>query len=75
MSGEEIFAPDHVGEDQSPTVKLLDSILLNAMQRRASDIHIEAADRTTNVKLRVDGILVRRWSLWISGCMLPSCLV
>ncbi|MHC9062919.1 GspE/PulE family protein [Nitrospira sp. CMX1] len=56
--GEEIFAPDHVGEDQSPTVKLLDSILLNAMQRRASDIHIEAADRTTNVKLRVDGILV-----------------
>ncbi len=56
--GEEILALDHAGEDQSPTVKLLDSILLNAMQRRASDIHIEAADRTTNVKLRVDGILV-----------------
>ena len=56
--GEEILALDHVGEDQSPTVKLLDSILLNAMQRRASDIHIEAADRATNVKLRVDGILV-----------------
>ena len=56
--GEEILALDHVGEDQSPTVKLLDSILLNAMQRRASDIHIEAADRATHVKLRVDGILV-----------------
>ncbi len=56
--GEEILALDHAGEDQSLTVKLLDSILLNAMQRRASDIHIEAADRTTNVKLRVDGILV-----------------
>ena len=56
--GEEILALDHAGEDQSPTVKLLDSILLNAMQRRASDIHIEAADRATNVKLRVDGILV-----------------
>ena len=28
------------------------------MQRRASDIHIEAADRATKVKLRVDGILV-----------------
>src|SRR5207253_9514023 len=36
----------------------LDSILLSAMQRRASDIHIEAADRATKVKLRVDGILV-----------------
>src|SRR6476660_5665378 len=56
--GEEIFTIDHEGEDQSPAVKLLDSILLSAMQRRASDIHIEAADRATKVKLRVDGILV-----------------
>jgi Type II secretory pathway, ATPase PulE/Tfp pilus assembly pathway, ATPase PilB len=43
--GEEVFTIDHEGEDQSPAVKLLDSILLSAMQRRASDIHIEAADR------------------------------
>jgi len=56
--GEEVFTIDHEGEDQSPAVKLLDSILLSAMQRRASDIHIEAADRATKVKLRVDGILV-----------------
>src|SRR6476660_2244793 len=56
--GEEILTLDHASEDQSPAVKLLDSILLSAMQRRASDIHIEAADRSTRVKLRVDGILV-----------------
>jgi type IV pilus assembly protein PilB len=56
--GEEVLTTDHEGEDQSPAVKLLDSILLSAMQRRASDIHIEAADRATKVKLRVDGILV-----------------
>ncbi|UVT17002.1 MAG: Flp pilus assembly complex ATPase component TadA [Nitrospira sp.] len=56
--GEEVAALDQVGEDQSPAVKLLDSILLSAMQRRASDIHIEAADRATKVKLRVDGILI-----------------
>ena len=56
--GEEVLTTDHAGEDQSPAVKLLDSILLSAMQRRASDIHIEAADRATKVKLRVDGILV-----------------
>jgi len=56
--GEEVFTIDHEGEDQSPAVKLLDSILLSALQRRASDIHIEAADRATKVKLRVDGILV-----------------
>ncbi|MBI3807364.1 MAG: Flp pilus assembly complex ATPase component TadA [Nitrospirae bacterium] len=56
--GEEVLTIEQAGEDQSPAVKLLDSILLSAMQRRASDIHIEAADRATKVKLRVDGILV-----------------
>ena len=56
--GEEILTVDHAAEDHSPAVKLLDSILLSAMQRRASDIHIEAADRATKVKLRVDGILI-----------------
>jgi len=56
--GEEISTLDHSEEEQSPAVKLLDSILLSAMQRRASDIHIEAADRATKVKLRVDGILI-----------------
>ncbi|HEX8750877.1 MAG TPA: ATPase, T2SS/T4P/T4SS family [Nitrospira sp.] len=56
--GEEILTLDQNAEDQSPAVKLLDSILLSAMQRRASDIHVEAADRSTRVKFRVDGILV-----------------
>ena len=56
--GDEILTIDHGAEDQSPAVKLLDSILLSAMQRRASDIHVEAADRATLVKFRVDGILV-----------------
>ncbi|WP_455379325.1 GspE/PulE family protein [Petrachloros mirabilis] len=56
--GEEVLTVNHGGEDQSPAVKLLDSILLSALQRRASDIHIEAADRATKVKFRVDGILI-----------------
>jgi len=56
--GEEILTLEQGEEEQSPAVKLLDSILLSAMQRRASDIHIEAADRATKVKLRVDGILI-----------------
>ncbi|MBX3234620.1 MAG: Flp pilus assembly complex ATPase component TadA [Nitrospiraceae bacterium] len=56
--GEEVLTVDQFGEDQSPAVKLLDTILLSAMQRRASDIHIEATDRATTVKFRVDGILV-----------------
>ncbi len=56
--GEEIMPIESTAEDQSPAVKLLDTTLLSAMHRRASDIHIEATDRATIVKFRVDGILV-----------------
>lgn len=56
--GEEVLTINNGGEELSPAVKLLDSILLSALQRRASDIHIEAADRATKVKFRVDGILI-----------------
>ena len=56
--GEEVLTINNGGEDLSPAVKLLDSILLSALQRRASDIHVEAADRATKVKFRVDGILI-----------------
>src|SRR5688572_14578420 len=56
--GEEILTLDHNGDDSSPAVKLLDSILLSAMQRRASDIHVQAADRSARVKFRVAGTLL-----------------
>jgi type IV pilus assembly protein PilB len=38
-------------------IKLVDTIILNAIQRRASDIHIENRDREVIVKYRVDGAL------------------
>ncbi|MFO0773279.1 MAG: ATPase, T2SS/T4P/T4SS family [Nitrospiraceae bacterium] len=56
--GEEIVSVDQVVEDQSPAIKLVDTILRTSLQRRASDIHIEANDRTSVVKYRVDGILL-----------------
>ncbi|MEX5213478.1 MAG: ATPase, T2SS/T4P/T4SS family [Nitrospiraceae bacterium] len=56
--GEEILTADQIVEDQSPAVKLMDTILHSALQRRASDIHIEATDQATLVKFRIDGILL-----------------
>ena len=44
--GEEILTLDHAGEDQSPAVTLLNSILLSAMQRRASDIPLRASSHS-----------------------------
>jgi type IV pilus assembly protein PilB len=43
--------------DDSPVIRLVDSIILNALERRASDIHLEAQDNALQVKYRVDGLL------------------
>src|SRR5437667_56313 len=55
--GDEVLSIEKIAKDQSPVVKLVDTIILNALQRRASDIHVEATDRAVHVKYRIDGIL------------------
>ena len=55
--GEEILSIDSITADSSPIIRLVDSILFNAIQRRASDIHIETQDREVVVKYRIDGVL------------------
>jgi type IV pilus assembly protein PilB len=42
---------------ESPIVRLVDTLLLGAIERRASDIHIETKDRTVLAKYRIDGAL------------------
>jgi type II secretory ATPase GspE/PulE/Tfp pilus assembly ATPase PilB-like protein len=55
--GEEVLSIDSITADQSPIIRLVDTILFNAIQRRASDIHIETQDREVLVKYRIDGVL------------------
>ncbi len=55
--GEEVLSIDRITADASPMIRLVDSILFNAIQRRASDIHIETRDREVVVKYRIDGVL------------------
>ncbi len=45
------------GKTDIPTVREVNSILLNAIQERASDIHIEAEERRLAIRFRVDGVL------------------
>ncbi len=40
-----------------PIVRLVDTTLLNALERRASDIHVESRDDAVWIKYRVDGVL------------------
>ena len=55
--GEEVLSIDRITADSSPIIRLVDSILFNAIQRRASDIHIETRSREVVVKYRIDGVL------------------
>ncbi len=41
----------------SPMIRLVDSIIFAALERRASDIHIESRDNAVAVKYRIDGVL------------------
>ena len=60
--GEEVLDLDRLAtdSDMSPIIKLVDTIVYNAMESRASDIHIEAGDRDVHVKFRIDGALYRK---------------
>jgi type IV pilus assembly protein PilB len=42
---------------ESPIVRLVDSLIVGAIERRASDIHIETKDREVLAKYRIDGVL------------------
>jgi type IV pilus assembly protein PilB len=55
--GDEALSIDKLTSADSPIIKLVDSTVFNALQRRASDIHIETRDREVIVKYRVDGVL------------------
>ncbi len=55
--GEEVLSIDSITADASPVIKLVDSTVFNAIQRRASDIHIESRDNEVVIKYRIDGVL------------------
>ncbi|MEJ2231169.1 MAG: GspE/PulE family protein [Nitrospirales bacterium] len=55
--GEEVLSVERITQDLSPVVKLVNTIILTALQKHASDIHIEPTDRTVEVKFRIDGVL------------------
>ena len=55
--GEEVLSIDRITADGSPIIKLVDSTIFNAIQRRASDIHVETRENEVLIKYRIDGVL------------------
>ena len=56
-AGDEQLTVDKLTADSSPVIRLVDTTIYTAIQRRASDIHIETGDDAVHVKYRVDGVL------------------
>ena len=57
-TGEETITIEKITqEESSPIIRLVDTIIFTALERRASDIHIETRDTEVGVKYRIDGSL------------------
>lgn len=58
-STQELDSPpgDEAAGDDSPIIKLVQLIILQAIKQRASDIHIEIYEKRTRVRYRIDGAL------------------
>ncbi|MGH9311684.1 MAG: GspE/PulE family protein, partial [Vicinamibacterales bacterium] len=56
-AAEDSLTVDRITSDASPVIRLVDSTIYTAIQRRASDIHIETGDDAVHVKYRIDGVL------------------
>jgi len=56
---DETISADRLTRDTtvSPVVRLVETVIFTALERRASDIHIEARDSEVAVKYRIDGVL------------------
>ncbi len=62
-SGDEDELADLIDvDDDAPIIRFVNSLFFNAARERASDIHIEPAERDVLVRYRIDGVLheVRR---------------
>jgi type IV pilus assembly protein PilB len=57
--GEEIVDLERLSSDaeMSPIIRLVDTVVFTALEKRASDIHIETRDTDVLVRYRIDGAL------------------
>ncbi|MFT4035023.1 MAG: ATPase, T2SS/T4P/T4SS family [Patulibacter sp.] len=46
------------GSDDAPVIKLVNQIIAQAVERGASDIHLQPGEHSVRVRYRVDGVLV-----------------
>ncbi|RKY16621.1 MAG: type II/IV secretion system protein, partial [Planctomycetota bacterium] len=58
----EAMVDDSVSADDAPVIKLVSTIIAEALKQRASDIHIEPFEKRLRIRYRIDGICVEQES-------------
>ncbi len=54
---EDVISIEKLADQDGSIIKLVNTIIFTAVQKRASDIHVESRDERVLVKYRVDGVL------------------
>ncbi len=59
VGGEEKESEKEIGEliEEAPLVKFVNGIIINAVKKHASDIHIEPYEKVLRIRYRIDGVL------------------
>ncbi|WP_191251566.1 type II secretion system ATPase GspE [Kordiimonas sediminis] len=57
IEGIEVRADLLAGDDDAPVIRLINSIMAQAVKSGASDVHLEPFDSRMAVRLRIDGVL------------------
>ncbi len=54
---EEVISLEKLADQDGSIVKLVNTIIFTAVQKRASDVHVESRDDGVRIKYRIDGVL------------------
>lgn len=55
--GEEVISLEKLADQDGSIIKLVNTVIFTAVQKRASDIHVESREDGVKVKFRIDGVL------------------
>jgi type IV pilus assembly protein PilB len=57
VEGEEVISLEKLADQDGSIIKLVNTIIFTAVQKRASDVHVESREDGVKIKYRIDGVL------------------
>ena len=60
MKASDVLDASLTSDEDAPVIRMVNSMMIEALKTKASDIHFEALERTSRLRYRIDGELVER---------------